>query len=86
MSAPLIILTGLFVAVAIAALLALAWLGRSLRWEVVEDDRLDYATARGRGVPAALRFWMRRRGWFGPKKRLLTYRRDELGRFRRYRR
>lgn len=86
MSATVIIFTGLFVLVAISALFALFWLGRSLRWEVVEDDRLDYPNASGRTVPAAFRAWLRRRGWFGSKKRLLTYRRDTLGRFRRHRR
>jgi hypothetical protein len=86
MSAPLIILTGLFVTVAIGAVAALAWLGRTLRWEVVEDDRLDYEPSVRRGPTAAFRAWLRRRSWLGSKRRLLTYRRDELGRFRRYRR
>ena len=85
MSATLIILTGLFAAVAIGAIVALTWLGRGLRWETIEDDQLDYE-GRRRGASAAFRAWLRRHAWFGSKRRLLTYRRDDRGRFRRYRR
>ena len=38
------------------------------------------------GDEAAFRAWLRRHAWFGSKRRLLTYRRDDRGRFRRYRR
>jgi hypothetical protein len=84
-SATLIILTGLFAAVTIGAVVALMWLGRGLRWEMVEDDQLDYER-RHRGASAAFRAWLRRHAWLGAKRRLLTYRRDDRGRFRRYRR
>jgi hypothetical protein len=75
----------MFVAIAVGAVVALTWLGRSLRWEVVDDDRLDYEGPRRRGAPGGLRTWLRRHAWPSPRQRLLTYRRDRLGRFRRYR-
>ena len=81
MSAALIILTVLAGAIGIGALLALAWLWHALRWEVVDDDRLDYGISRGRGSG---RRWFT--AWHRPRAPLLTYRRDVLGRFRRYRR
>jgi hypothetical protein len=80
-SATFIILVVLSGAVGVCALLALAWLWRTLRWEVVDDDALHYEVSRGR---SAGRSWLK--AWLKPKPRLLTYRRDRLGRFRRYRR
>lgn len=80
MSAALI-LTALCLAVGIAAFLLGLWLVRTLRWESVEDDQFEYRVPGGRSSG---------RGWFKallvPKRRLLTYRRDRRGRFRRYRR
>jgi hypothetical protein len=60
--------------VALTALIGLAWLWLSSSWEVVEDDEVVHRIA-GRSL----------RRWFGRKTRLLTYRRDRQGRFRRYR-
>jgi hypothetical protein len=82
-SAIAIILTVLFAAIGLAALVGLACLWRMLDWQEVEDDRLQHeiAGARRRG-----RGWLDLRRWFAPQPRLLTYRRDRLGRFRRYRR
>ena len=80
MSAALI-LTAVSIAVAVVAVLTGLWLVRSLKWESVDDDQLEYRLSRGRSSG---------RGWFGgllaPRHRLLTYRRDRRGRFRRYRR
>jgi hypothetical protein len=80
-SATFIILIVLSGAVSIAALLALGWLWRTLRWEVVDDDELDYRVSQGR---SSGRSWLK--AWLKPKPRMLTYRRDRLGRFRRHRR
>lgn len=61
--------------------LAARWLGRS--WEVLDDDQLsDKLAASEYHSPAR---WLGLRGWFTRKPRLLTYRRDERGRFRRIR-
>jgi hypothetical protein len=80
MSATLI-LTGLCIAVGVGALIFGLWLLRTLKWEAVEDDQLEFRMPRG-GAPG--------RGWFkgliASRQRLLTYRRDRRGRFRRYRR
>ena len=65
----------LALAVALVAFVGLAWMWVSTSWEVVEDDQA-IERIHGGGL----------RGWFGRKSRLLTYRRDHLGRFRRYRR
>ena len=81
MTATFLILALLSGAVAICALAALAWLWRALRWEVVEDDQLHYQISRGRLSGLV---WLK--AWLKPKPRLLTYGRDRLGRFRRYRR
>ena len=61
--------------VALTALVGLAGLWLSTSWEVVEDDQALERMS-GKGL----------RGWFSRRNRLLTYRRDHLGRFRRYRR
>jgi hypothetical protein len=81
MSAMFFIVSAVAGAIGIASLAALAWLWRALKWEVVDDDQLHYRIARGR-LPR--RGWLK--GWIKPKNPLLTYRRDEQGRFRRYRR
>jgi len=62
--------------VALIALAAFVWLWLSSSWEIVEDDEFAHR------IPGS--HWFR--GWFGRKDRLLTYRRDHLGRFRKYRR
>ena len=79
MSAALIILVVLAAAIGIACLLGVVWMLRTLRWEVVEDDQLHDRIGRGRGG-----HWFT--AWFRPRSPMLTYRRDERGRFRRYRR
>jgi hypothetical protein len=78
-SVPLI-LTVLCVAAGAGALLLGARLLRSIEWEVIDDDELhERISAGGRAAG-----WLRR--WTKPRPRMLTYRRDRLGRFRRYRR
>jgi hypothetical protein len=57
--------------------LAGRWLARS--WEVVDDDDIRQHTGTST-------FWFHALGWLKPKGWLLTYRRDERGRFRRHRR
>jgi hypothetical protein len=78
-SALLIAVMVSFAALGFAALFVLARLSRALRWEQVDDDRLHHELSTTRG-------WAMLRGWFTPRHRLLTYRRDALGRFRRHRR
>jgi hypothetical protein len=69
-------------AVALPLWLAYRWLAGS--WEVLDDDELSYKlSSHTRHSPAE---WLRLRGWFARKPHLLTYRRDERGRFRRVRR
>jgi hypothetical protein len=80
-AATFIILAVLSSTIGIGALLTLAWLSRALKWEVVDDDELHYRLSRDRFSGRA---WLKR--WLKPKPRLLTYKRDHLGRFRRYRR
>ena len=75
----MIILIGLTAAIGIACLFGVVWMLRSLRWEVVDDDQLHDRIGRGRGGT-----WFT--AWFRPRSQMLTYRRDERGRFRRYRR
>ena len=60
----------LTILVSIAALVGLAMLWLSASWEVLDDEQIPRKSAFRR--------------WFGPPR--LTYRRDRLGRFRRYRR
>jgi hypothetical protein len=76
-----LMLTALCVVVGLIALMLGLRLLRALRWETVEDDQLEFRLGR-RGAPV--------RGWFtgllASRQRLLTYRRDRRGRFRRYRR
>jgi hypothetical protein len=57
-------------AATLAAIAGLAWLWLSSSWQVVDDE----------SAPRPLRTWWK------PKSRLLTYRRDGRGRFRRHRR
>jgi hypothetical protein len=64
----------------LGALAALWWLGRSLTWSTIDDD----APADGAPRHPVLPLWLT--AWLRPRSRLLTYRRDERGRFRRYRR
>lgn len=68
-------------AIAIVSLSLLVMLYRWLTtgWQVVSDDELHERE----GFNAAL--WTSL-GWLRPGRRQLTYRRDERGRFRRYRR
>lgn len=75
-------LNGVLVGLAIVALLAaslmfLAYRWLSASWQVVSDDELHE-----RRVAPFLNI----RGWLGSALPRITYRRDELGRFRRYRR
>lgn len=65
---------------ALTALGALVWLRRSLRWADLEDDHHGLAEPAHRSWLA----WLT--GWARPKHRLLTYRRDGRGRFRKHRR
>jgi hypothetical protein len=76
-----LILTALGIAVGIAALLLGLWLLRTLKWEAIEDDQLEFRLPQGR---SRARGWLK--GLLVPRHRLLTYRRDRRGRFRRYRR
>jgi hypothetical protein len=76
----LIIIAALAGLLGLGALAALLWLGRSLSWSTIEDDEPAAGTPRHRGLPLWLTAWLR------PRRDLLTYRRDERGRFRRYRR
>lgn len=65
--------------IGLGALATLLWLGSTLQWSNLDDDRIDFSAPQGR----------KRFGWFGllkPRNDLLTYRRDALGRFRKYRR
>jgi hypothetical protein len=67
--------------IGLGCLLGGVWLLRSLRWEIVDDDQVNDRIGHGvKRVPG----WLR--GWIKPRAPLLTYRRDERGRFRRYRR
>ena len=81
MSFAVLVLIVLLVGVGIVCLAGCAWMLRSLRWEVVEDDDLHDHTGRKR---AGALGWLT--AWLRPKALLLTYRRDERGRFRRHRR
>lgn len=81
-------MTALFVALSVLALVviactvaAFAWLFRTLKWEVVEDDEFRYRAAQSRAPGWA---WLS--AWLTPRPRQLTYRRDHRGRFRRHRR
>lgn len=78
-SATVLVLIVLSVAVGTGCLLGVIWMVRTLRWEVVEDDQFHDRLAGRNG-----RRWFGT--WFGPRSPMLTYRRDERGRFRRYRR
>ena len=63
--------------------LSARWVASS--WEVLDDDQLSEKLApRGAGHSATM--WLRMRGWFSGGPRRLTYRRDKLGRFRKFRR
>ncbi|MBT2134534.1 hypothetical protein KK137_09330 [Croceibacterium sp. LX-88] len=73
MLATLTIVTAMFAVLAILVA-AVLWLARS--WEVVDDDRKIHRLYREAGL----------RGWFSRAPRLLTYRRDGRGRFRRHKR
>ncbi|KRA84289.1 hypothetical protein [Altererythrobacter sp. Root672] len=73
MLATFTIVTALIVVLAILAA-AVLWLARS--WEVIDDDRKIHRLFREAGL----------RGWFRRAPRLLTYRRDGRGRFRRHKR
>jgi hypothetical protein len=60
---------------------ALAWLLRNISWEVLDDDQLDY------GMPThRVNGWNFAKNWLKARPRMLTYRRDSQGRFRRHRR
>jgi hypothetical protein len=76
-----LILTVLCIAVGFLAIMLGLWLVRTLRWETVEDDRMEFGPGQGR---APGRGWFR--GLIASRQRLLTYRRDRRGRFRRHRR
>lgn len=73
MLATFTIVTALTALVVIAGAVGL-WLARS--WEVIDDDRKVHRLFREAGL----------RGWFRRAPRLLTYRRDGRGRFRRHKR
>lgn len=81
MTALSIILAMLAVVILLGIVAAVVWLLRTLKWEVVDDDELQYRTARGRGSG-----WSWAKAWLKPGRPLLTYRRDRRGRFRRHRR
>ena len=67
-------------AIGAGLLLWLAWLWLARSWEVLDDDQLSEKLAGP--APHASPVWRRVQGWFTRKQRLLTYRRDKLGRFR----
>ena len=73
------------VAIAVGLLLwgAGRWLASS--WEVLDDDQLTEKLT-GQGASPSPALWLRVRGWLAGGPRRLTYRRDERGRFRRFRR
>jgi hypothetical protein len=64
----------------LGALAALWWLGRALTWSTIEDDQSSDGAPHRSILPLWLAALLR------PRSRLLTYRRDERGRFRRHRR
>jgi hypothetical protein len=71
------------VVLAIIALAAGAWLWRSLEVEIAEDDQSSHQPCYQVRRPMA-RIW--ERILIKQRPRMLTYRRDRLGRFRRHRR
>lgn len=79
-SITLAVLSLLGAAVGLGCLVAAVRLWRALKWEVVDDDQLHDRIAAGRS-PGGNRL----KAWLKPRTRLLTYRRDRRGRFRRYR-
>lgn len=81
MTAVFIALTVLALVIVLCTVAAFAWLFRTLKWEVVEDEELFYRTA-----PSHASGWSWLRAWLKPRPRQLTYRRDRRGRFRRHRR
>lgn len=81
MSTALIVLTVLCLALGALVLIGGMVLWRTLRWETVDDDQPD-----GEFLPRSGSGRSRLKAWLKPKPKLLTYGRDRLGRFRRYRR
>ncbi len=81
MTALSIVLTALAIVILLGIVAAVVWLRRTLKWEVVDDDELQYRARRGPGSG-----WSWAKAWLKPGLPLLTYRRDRLGRFRRHRR
>jgi hypothetical protein len=80
-SPALIIVTLLSAVLGAGCLVGGLWLLRTLRWEVVDDDQLSERIGHGSALRPG---WLT--DWIKPKTPMLTYRRDERGRFRRYRR
>ena len=83
MSTALIIIAIVLPVVLVALALAARWFARS--WEVADDDKID-GLLWSEGEKGRSSLWLNMAWWFGRKPRQLTYRRDERGRFRRYRR
>lgn len=81
MTAVFIALTVLALIVLVCTVAALTWLFRTLKWEVIEDEEFQSGAAQSRAWT-----WSGLKAWLKPKPRLLTYRRDHRGRFRRHRR
>jgi hypothetical protein len=76
-----IALTVLGCILVLGTMVALAWLLRNISWEVLDDDQLDY------GMPTQrVNAFAFARNWLKARPKMLTYRRDNRGRFRRHRR
>lgn len=81
-------MTGLFFfftvlagAIIIGTAAAFAWLFATLKWDVLDDDQIQF----GR-TPVYASGWDWAKAKLKQRPRMLTYRRDNLGRFRRHRR
>lgn len=83
MGAAFLVVMAIPVGLAIIALAAGAWLWRSLEIEIAQDDQSSHQPGHQLRRPMA-RIW--ERILIKQRPRMLTYRRDRLGRFRRHRR
>lgn len=74
------------IALLVTPVVGLAILARIFAADVVEDDQADYQVSPVRSWSRLTPLWHRLQNWLDSRPKLLTYRRDNLGRFRRVRR